>query len=225
VAGPVPTPARDQEQETPAILSQDEFAEGRTVYPQGMLQQLPVFLSNFGGSLIEMTANGQCAYTAFYASTSYIDSVKVAFTSKVVRSANLFKRSVYTIMMSNLALDVECGIVDPIHELQRLYPQQPHPDGTAAAVASLYEHYAQKRAKSVSTQIPSYFWAGAEVLRAMSQYLHEPGFVFDVDSRNDVDVERYDYKQYRTEAGELHESGCGGPMDDNTAKILVQHYA
>jgi hypothetical protein len=43
----------------------------------------------------------------------------------------------------------------------------------------------------VNTSIPSEFWAGAEVLRAMARYLREPLVVFDVKAQNDAHVQRY----------------------------------
>jgi hypothetical protein len=206
-------------------LSQDGFVLERTQHPVGMPQQLPVFLNLFGGSLIEVPSNGQCAYAAFYATTSYVEGGALHFTSEVVRGANAIKRSIYTIMMINMAKDGECGVLDPRRELERLYPTQPTPTDQAAATATLYAHYAQERSRSVNTQIPSDFWAGAEVLRAMAHYLREPLFVFDVDANNDVHVQRYYYKEYVVADGTAHETGCGGAMDDREAKTLLTHSA
>jgi hypothetical protein len=128
-------------------------------------------------------------------------------------------------MMTNLAQDIECGVLDPKCELQRLYPQQQPPKDQAAATATLYAHYAQERARSVNTQIPSDFWAGAEVLRAMAQFLREPLFVLEADANNDAHVQRYYYKTYTTAAGGTHETGCGGAMEDQEAKLMLSHYA
>jgi hypothetical protein len=54
-------------------LSQDGFSLDRVAHPVGMPQQLPVFLGPFGGSLIAVPSNGQCAYAALYATTSYVE--------------------------------------------------------------------------------------------------------------------------------------------------------
>jgi hypothetical protein len=210
---------------TSSELSQEGFVIGRTQHPAGMPQQLPTFIGPFGGSLIHVPENGQCAYAALYATTSYVEGGALQFTSEVVRNANVIKRSVYTLMMANLATDVECGIVDPSRELERLYPKQPIPTDAAAATAMLYGHYAQEKARSVNTQIPSDFWAGAEVLRAMAQYLREPLFVFDVDAHNNAHVQRYYYQNYATDNGGEHESGCGGAMDDSKALEMLRQYA
>uniref|UniRef100_H3H4T0 Uncharacterized protein n=1 Tax=Phytophthora ramorum TaxID=164328 RepID=H3H4T0_PHYRM len=126
--------------------------------------------------------------------------------------------------MTNLARDVECGIVDPTRKLARLYPEHPPSSDQVAATTSLFAHYAQERARSVNTHIPSEFWAGTEVLRAMAQYLREPLFVFDVDAKNDAHVQRYYYKNYSLAYGGDHESGCGGVMYDLTAKDMLKHY-
>jgi hypothetical protein len=71
---------------------------------------------------------------------------QLTFTSEVVRGVNAVKRSVYTLIMTNLACDVECGGVEPHNELLRLYPKQPAPSDTKMATALLYAHCAQERA-------------------------------------------------------------------------------
>lgn len=214
----------DKDQDTTRLLSQDGFVLEKTERAPGMPQQLPVFLMPFNGSLIKVPANGQCAYAALHATTSYVEGGELMFTSDVVRNVNVIKRSVYTLMMSNLAKDVECGVVDPSRDLKRLYPQHPTPLDVAGATATLFAHYAQERARSVNTQIPTAFWAGAEVLRAMAQYLREPLFVLDVAANNDTHVQRYYYQEYELKNGEQHESGCGGAIDDATAKDMFAHF-
>ncbi|KAE8990026.1 hypothetical protein PR002_g21270 [Phytophthora rubi] len=146
--------------DTTPSLSQDGFCIERTAPAPGMPQQLPSFLLPFRGSLTEVPANGQCAYAALYAPTTATTETKLTFTSDVVRGANVIERSVYTLMMTNLSNDVECNVVDPRRELQRLYPTQPAPTETAVATAALYKHYTQERGRTVNTHIPSEFWAG-----------------------------------------------------------------
>ncbi|KAE9327327.1 hypothetical protein PF008_g16426 [Phytophthora fragariae] len=160
--------------QTPS-LSQDGFSIEGTKPAPGMPQQLPTFLVPFSGSLTKIPANGQCAYAALYASTNASVEPRLQFTSEVVKDANMIKRSIHTLMMINLANDVECKVVDPCRELKRLYPSQPAPLDVAVATAALYTHYEQERNRSVNAHIPSEFWAGPEVLRAMAQYLRERG--------------------------------------------------
>ncbi|KAE9000763.1 hypothetical protein PF005_g15001 [Phytophthora fragariae] len=97
-----------------------------------MPQQLTVFLLPFRGALTTAPANGQCAYAALYASTT----TTVSFTSEVVREANVVKRSVSTLMMTNIANDVACKVLDPGRELQRLYPSHPAPPNPAVATTA-----------------------------------------------------------------------------------------
>ncbi|KAE9266537.1 hypothetical protein PR003_g32091, partial [Phytophthora rubi] len=215
----------DEQQSTPHSLSQDGFIIGKTEPPPGMPQQLPIFLMQFGGLLTSVPPNGQCAYAALYASTTDTVETKLSFTSEVVRGTNSIKRGVYTLMMTNLANDVACKVVDPCRELRRLYPTQPAPTDIKVATAALYTHYAQERTRSVNTPIPSAFWAGPEVLRAMAQYLREPLFVLEVNQANDAHVQRYYYQDYTLPNGDVHETGCGGAMDDATAKSMLRAYA
>ncbi|KAE9053629.1 hypothetical protein PF005_g33100 [Phytophthora fragariae] len=146
-------------------LSQDGFSLGPTRAAPGMPQQLPTFLTPFHGSLTKVPSNGQCAYAALYATMTSTTETELTFTAEVVKSANIMKRSVYTLMMANLANDVECKVVDPCRELRRLYPTQPAPTDPAVATAALYTHYTQERTRTVNSQIPAAFWAGPEVLR------------------------------------------------------------
>ncbi|KAE9331561.1 hypothetical protein PR003_g14953 [Phytophthora rubi] len=210
--------------QTPS-LSQEGFSIEGTKPAPGMPQQLPTFLIPFSGSLIKVPANGQCAYAALYASTTASAEPRLQFTSEVVKDANIIKRSIYTLMMINLANDVECKVVDPCRELKRLYPSQPAPLDVAVATAALYTHYEQERNRSVNAHIPSEFWAGPEVLRAMAQYLREPLFVLDVDINNDSHVQRYFYQDYTLRNGDIHEIGCGGALTDADAKLMLGHYA
>ncbi|KAE9308609.1 hypothetical protein PR003_g20705 [Phytophthora rubi] len=205
-------------------LSQDGFSAGPTLAAPGMPQQLPTFLIPFQGFLTKVPANGQCAYAALYATMTSTTETNLKFTADVVKGVNIMKRSVYTLMMANLANDVDCKVVDPCRELRRLYPTQPAPADSAVATAALYTHYTQERSRTVNTQIPAAFWAGPEVLRAMAQYLREPLFVLDVDQHNDTHVQRYYYRDYTLPNGDIHETGCGGAMDDATAKEMLAHY-
>ncbi|KAE9339361.1 hypothetical protein PF008_g11611 [Phytophthora fragariae] len=138
-------------------LSQGGFIMGRTVPGKGMPQQLPVFLLPFNGALATVPANGQCAYAALYASTTTTVETKLTSTSDVVRGSNVVKRSVYTLMMSNLVNDVACKALDPSKELQRLYPSHPAPPNPAVVTTALYRHYTQERARSVNAHIPAAF--------------------------------------------------------------------
>ncbi|KAE9201610.1 hypothetical protein PF005_g14888 [Phytophthora fragariae] len=206
-------------------LSQDDFSIEKTERAPGMPQQLPVFLIPFSGALTEVPANGQCAYAALYASATATTEPRLEFTSDVVKGINILKRSVYTLMMVNLANDIACHVIDPRRELQRLYPTQPPPTDPTVATEALFSHYAHERVRTANAHIPSAFWAGPEVLRAMAQYLREPLFVLDVDANNDAHVQRYFYKDYVMPNGDIHETGCGGAMTDAEAKAMLTQYA
>ncbi|KAE8979925.1 hypothetical protein PR002_g24277 [Phytophthora rubi] len=215
---------RHRQPEEPT-LSQDGFSLEQTKVAPGMPQQLPTFLIPFQGSLTTVPQNGQCAYAALYATMTTTTETALHFTADVVKGINFMKKSIYTLMLANLANDVDCMVVDPRRELRRLYPSQPAPTDTAVATAALYAHYTQERARTVNSQIPTAFWAGPEVLRAMAQYLREPLFVLDVDQHNDTHVQRYYYRDYTLPNGDTHETGCGGSMDDVTATDMLAHYA
>ncbi|KAE9282813.1 hypothetical protein PR003_g27303 [Phytophthora rubi] len=136
-------------QPTGPSMSQDGFTIEQVAPAPGMPQQLPVFLMPFNGTLAEVPSNGQCAYTALYATMTSTYETELKFTKDVVQGANVLKRSVYTLMLANLANDVDCNVVDPCRELRRLYPSQPPPTDKAVAAAMLYDHYKQERARTV----------------------------------------------------------------------------
>lgn len=213
----------------PTPKSEAGYTMGKTVYSTGLPQQLPFFLRQLPAQLITVPANGQCAYSAFFASTtnvmSSMEGLELRFTSSTVREINALKRKVYTLMMANLVDDVQAKLVDPRNELRRIYPNQQPPISMEAATAALFAHYAQERVRSVNSHVPHDFWAGTEVLRAMAQYLREPLYVMDVNEHNDAHVQQYYYKDYLLPNGMEHESGCGRPISDKKALALFEHCA
>lgn len=134
------------------------------------------------------------------ATTTSTDEIGLQFTQGIVRGANIIKRSVYTLMLTDLANDVECNVVDPCRESRRLHPTQPAPSDKAVATAALFDHYTLERARSLNIHLPFDFWAGPEVLRAMAPYLREPVFVLQVNKHNDgmSNHTRTRTKRYRT---------------------------
>jgi hypothetical protein len=52
---------------------------GPTEYAAGMPQQLSAFLRQFGGTLISVPTNVQCAYAALHATTSFVEGGSVNF--------------------------------------------------------------------------------------------------------------------------------------------------
>ncbi|KAE9045320.1 hypothetical protein PR002_g2289 [Phytophthora rubi] len=149
----------EQVDDSQSTMSQDGFVMSPTTPAPGMPKQLPVFLLPFRGALTKVPANGQCAYAALYASTTATVETKLTFTIDVARGANVVKRSGYTLMLTNIANDVACKVLDPCRELQRLYPSHTAPPNPAVATAALYRHYTQERARSVNAHIPAAFWA------------------------------------------------------------------
>ncbi|KAF4138766.1 hypothetical protein GN958_ATG11975 [Phytophthora infestans] len=167
--------------------------------------------------MVEVEANGQCAFLALYASTVNHPAAKLKTTKAVVREATSLNDSFYALMMSNIRKDVALGLVDPIAEYAKLYPDHPAYTSTEAATAALYGHYNQARTRSTGVKVPASFWAGPHELRAMSQYLREPIVVFDTNASLDAHVQRYSYKTHRLADNTDHETGHVEPLPDRTA--------
>ncbi|OWY96140.1 hypothetical protein PHMEG_00033672, partial [Phytophthora megakarya] len=184
---------------------------GKSKVTPVLTQHLWTFLQ---ARLITVPANGQCAFAAFYFTTVNADS-RTTFTAE----------NVYALILANLPNDVAAGLVDPIREICRLYPDRPTPASKEAATAALYEHYQTERRRSVNTKVLTSFWAGPEVLRAMAQHLREPLYhVAEEDANHVAHVQRYYYKDYVLPNGQEHESGCGGPMEDAQVTCPFEHY-
>ncbi|EGZ08871.1 hypothetical protein PHYSODRAFT_305732 [Phytophthora sojae] len=211
-----PSPASDEEFTMGAPHAGTEVGDSDLPIP------LPLWLKDFQGNPVDVAANGQCAILALHATTTNYDGQLLPKTSKVTRGANKLKRFVYTIMLANLHKDVELGLVDPVSEIRRLYPNRQHGDGIASATASLFNHYIQERDRCVSATVPSSFWAGTHELRAMAQYMREPLLVLDVDEHGDAHVHIYMYKTYRTSSGSDHESGYSKVLNDRAAKAYLE---
>ncbi|KAF4138123.1 hypothetical protein GN958_ATG12732 [Phytophthora infestans] len=156
--------------------------------------QVGQWLASFDGTMVEVEANGQCALLALYASTVNHPAAKLKTTKAVVREATSFKDSFYALMMSNIRKDVALGLVDPIAEYAKLYPDHPAYTSTEAATAAIYGHYNQARTR------------------------REPIVVFDTNASLDAHVQRYSYKTHRLADNTDHETGHVEPLPDRTAR-------
>ncbi|KAF4143146.1 hypothetical protein GN958_ATG07676 [Phytophthora infestans] len=114
--------------------------------------QVGQWLASFDGTMVEVEANGQCAFLAMYASTVNHSAAKLKTTKAVVREATSLKDSIYALMMFNLRKDVALGLVDPIAEYAKLYPDHPAYTSTEASTAALYGHYNQARTRSTGVK-------------------------------------------------------------------------
>lgn len=117
----------------------------------------------------------------------------------------------------NLRNDVALGLVDPIAECARLYPDHPGYESKEGATAALFAHYDRARLRSAGERVPPYHWAGPHELRAMAQYLREPILVFDTRSSNDAHIQRFLYKLHRLPNNVDHESGHVAAFTDREA--------
>ncbi|KAG3137119.1 hypothetical protein PI126_g17528 [Phytophthora idaei] len=187
-------------------------ADGDTDLPTQMGQ----WLSSFTGREIEVEANGQCAFLALYATTMNHSAGKLKNTASTVKQATILKKAIYSLMMENLRTYVALGLVDPITECAKLYPDHPGYTSAEPAAAELYAHYDMVRARSAGVTVPTSFWAGPNEFRAMAQYLRGSVIVFDTNASKDALVQRYMYKTHRLADNIDYESGYGEPLTDRT---------
>ncbi|KAF4143143.1 hypothetical protein GN958_ATG07673 [Phytophthora infestans] len=159
----LPAPASLTEDVVPATPdSQEELTKGPTrtgtdAGDSGLPIQVSQWLASFDGTMVAVEANGQCAFLAMYASTVNHSAAKLKTTKAVVREATSLKDSIYALMMFNLRKDVALGLVDPIAEYAKLYPDNPAYTSTEPSTAALYGHYNQARTRSTGVKVPASF--------------------------------------------------------------------
>lgn len=180
------------------------------------------WIASLNGAHVLVPANGQCIFSALYATTTNLTADRLTFTAEVTRQINLLKRAVIDVVLSNLRYDVQLKHIDPVLELQRLYPDDPPPTKIAAATAALYAHYAAVQRTSVTEPVPQAFWEGTHVLRAMAVYLREPLYVWDVAADNTAHVQQYSYRVFDMPNGDKHETGTVHPIDDSRARDFLE---
>ncbi|OWZ11340.1 hypothetical protein PHMEG_00015650 [Phytophthora megakarya] len=189
--------------------------------------QANYWLALFEGSEVFVPNKGQCAILSFYASVSNHSGTKLSLSHGVTADANCHKRAIYALMIANLEIDCQLGIVKPKDEVRRLYPDIIPPTSEAAAIAQLCAHLAQERERPVDAVVPSTHWAGPHELRAYAEYNRQPIVVFDVNVHGDSHAQIYRYRNhdwYNPNTGDIecHESGVYDHLADETASTYLR---
>ncbi|KAJ8544426.1 hypothetical protein ON010_g11840 [Phytophthora cinnamomi] len=111
------------------------------------------------------------------------------------------------------------GIVKPLTESNKLYPEAAMPTTEAAALAVSCTHLLLECNRAVDARISSTYWAGPSELRAYAQNIRQPVLVLDEDENGNGRVQLYSYDDYdlpSVHEGETdqHETGCYRHVDD-----------
>ncbi|OWZ14412.1 hypothetical protein PHMEG_00012116 [Phytophthora megakarya] len=180
------------------------------------------WIGSLKGAPVLVPANGQCVFAALFATSTNMPLEKLTYTTEVVNKINQIKQAVLDVVLANLRYDVQLELVDPVLELRRLYPDDPAPGTSDAAIATLYAHYAAAQQTSVTVQVPQAFWEGTHILRAMAVYLREPLYVWDVHADSIAHVQQYNYQVYTMPNGDKHETGYVQPLPDSITREFVE---
>ncbi|CAI5747145.1 unnamed protein product [Peronospora destructor] len=129
------------------------------------------------------------------------------------------KAQVVDIVLANLRYYVQLQLVDPVAELQRLYPRSPCT--REEATAALYAHYAGTRNHTVAQALPKDFWGGSLLLRALAVYLRETVYVWDVAANGSAHAQQYHYLNHTMPNGDIHETGVVEPIPDERMRDLL----
>ncbi|OWZ22451.1 hypothetical protein PHMEG_0002847 [Phytophthora megakarya] len=180
------------------------------------------WIGSVAGVPVNLPANGQCLFLAFHASTENTQVQKLHITSTVEAKANVVKKQVLDIVLANLRYDIKLKVVDPKAELQRMYPGENPPSSVEAAAVALFSHYLKIRDVSVATPVPKTFWEGPHVLRAMTVYLREPIYVWDVAANDIAHAQQYAFKTFEMANGDCHETGVVVALPDDTMRDILE---
>ncbi|GMF45405.1 unnamed protein product [Phytophthora fragariaefolia] len=159
---------------------------------------------------------------AFYTTVTNTQVHKLTFSAATVAAADQVKQRVLDIVLANLRYDAKLKRILQKNELRRIYPDDEPPRSEEAAAAMLFAHYTKMRGVSVKTSVPQTFWEGPTVLRAMTVYLQEPLYVWDVGADEAGYVQQYLYKSFTMDDGDTHETGVTQPLPEDRARDILE---
>ncbi|KAE9096758.1 hypothetical protein PF010_g16220 [Phytophthora fragariae] len=180
------------------------------------------WLGILGGTVVDVAANGQSGWIAFYAALYNIEEGLVEVTKAVADSANLLKKRVINSMIANIVDEIKSHP----HELQsELRASGCHAEvngGLDEQMCALVNHLVAQRDKPVKAKAPLHFWVRPAHIRAMAQFAREALYVLDVQEDDQARVQAYAYHDIRDAQDKDIEVGTVCPVPTEQAMALLR---
>ncbi|GMF46551.1 unnamed protein product [Phytophthora fragariaefolia] len=103
-----------------------------------------------------------------------------------------------------------------------LYPDDVPPKIQEVYAAALFAHYSKMSEVSVATPVPQTFREGPTVLRAMTVYLREPAYVWDIGIDDSAYAQQYSYRTFTMDNGGHHETGVVTPLTEGRVRDILE---
>jgi len=202
---------RDQKPVVSASSEQCIFVKTTVPTDQGL--PLEKWTEVLGGKIIDVAANGQCGWMAFYASLRNITRPSDLVTVATCDSATLVKKVILNIIIAHLEDDITARSILLDSECARIAFAGAIPASVEEQILLVANHYAGERKHSVTQRVPQSCWVGTTQLQAMAIYTREPLFVLDVDEAGMTRMQMYAYKDVSLPSGERVETGTVVPVE------------
>uniref|UniRef100_A0AAV1TVP0 Uncharacterized protein n=1 Tax=Peronospora matthiolae TaxID=2874970 RepID=A0AAV1TVP0_9STRA len=161
-------------------------------------------------------------YSAIFASTTNVQASTFYPSVSQTRDINAIMHQVTDLILANMRYDVQLMLIDPAHELERLYQTSTPPVSVEAATAALYAHYAASREQCFSTALPSAFWSETTILRALAMYLREPIYVWGVDETGNCSARQFSFQIFAMPNEDNHETGIVLVLDVKRIRVILE---
>uniref|UniRef100_A0AAV1TXI2 Uncharacterized protein n=1 Tax=Peronospora matthiolae TaxID=2874970 RepID=A0AAV1TXI2_9STRA len=180
------------------------------------------WIRSLHGLQVDVPSDGQSLYSAIFASTTNVQASTFYPSVPKPREINAIKQQVTDLILANMRYDVQLMLIDPAHELERLYQTSTLPVPVEAATAALYAHYAASREQCVSTALPSAFWSETTILRALAMYLREPVYVWGVDETGNCSARQFSFQTFAMPDEDAYETGIVLVLDVERVRVIPE---
>jgi hypothetical protein len=216
--------SREQEVESHGVGDSDDEPGFTLVAVSGPTdggETLEEWMKILQGQVVDVAANGNCGWIAFFAALYNEEEGLVRPTTGVVTQANELKRRVINEMLANLADEARLHPDDLRAEAVALGCVDEHLMSTMERLGVVGNHLAEQRAKSVKANVPMHHWVRPMHLKAMATYARETIYVLGVTEDNRARIQAYAYHDVQDGKGELVETGTVCPIPTLHAKVML----
>ncbi|KAE9091108.1 hypothetical protein PF002_g19684 [Phytophthora fragariae] len=163
---------------------------------------LSTWMAILGGTVVDVAANDNCGWLAFYASLyNEAEGVQIP-TPEVTDKVNQLKKMVLNEMMANLSEEIKLHPEELEVELRASGCHAAAQGDQEQQLCALANHLATQRDKTVKAQVPLHFWVRPCHLKAMSMHARETIYVVDVQSNDQARIQAYAYHEVESGTGD-----------------------
>ncbi|GMF34630.1 unnamed protein product [Phytophthora fragariaefolia] len=181
---------------------------------------LSTWMAILGGTVVDVAANGNCGWLAFYASLyNEAEGVQIP-TPEVTDKVNQLKKMVLNEMTANLSEEMKLHPEELEVELRASGCHAAVQGEQVQQLCALANHLATQRDKTVKAQVPLHFWVRPSHLKALAMHARETIYALYV-YNDQARIQAYAYHEVETGTGDMMEIGTVCPIPTQQAMDLL----